>query len=161
MTKPNRQGAVGALLDIYEQAIAGFKKPIEDIPDNALKIITDPNTADENCKSVQTILSHVVHAGYGYATSIHNLKGDKMVRPEKTFHLTIKEYAEDLDKVFSFTENIFKELKDHELEQYDEALKIKTGWGQAYDIEQLTEHAIVHIFRHKRQIERIKLNGLI
>jgi hypothetical protein len=37
-----RQGAVGALLDIYEQAISDLKKVIENIPDNALTIITDP-----------------------------------------------------------------------------------------------------------------------
>ena len=30
-----RQGAIGALLDIYEQTISDFKKVTEDIPDNA------------------------------------------------------------------------------------------------------------------------------
>ncbi len=92
MTKIYRQGAVGALLDIYEQSILDFKKVIEDIPDNALTVIIDPQTTDENCKSIQTILSHVVHSGYGYATSIHNLKGYNNPRPGKTYHLTIKEY---------------------------------------------------------------------
>ena len=154
--KTYRQGAVGALLDIYEQAISDFKKVIEDIPDDALTIITDSQTTDENCKSVQSILSHVAHSGYGYATSIHNLKGNNITRPAKTFHVTLKEYAEDLTNVFAYTENIFKEINDNELEQFDNSLKIKTGWGQWYDIEQMTEHAIVHILRHKRQIERIK-----
>ena len=70
-----RQGAVGALLDIYEQAISDLKKVIEVIPDKAMTIITDRQTTDENCKSIQAILSHVVSAGYGYATSIHNLRG--------------------------------------------------------------------------------------
>ena len=57
----------------------------------------------------------------------------------------------------------FSEINDDELEQFDDALKIKTGWGQLYDIEQLTEHAIVHILRHRRQIEKFKiiLSGLI
>ena len=153
-----RQGAVGALLDIYEQAISDLKKVIEDIPDNALTIIIDPQTTDENCKSFQAILSHVVHAGYGYATSIHNQKGHNSRRPGKTFHLTIKEYFEDLANVFIYTENIFKEIKDTELEQSDNSLKIKTALGQLYDIEQLAEHAILHILRHKRQIEKFKCN---
>ncbi len=155
-----RQGAVGALLDIYEQAISDLKKVIENIPDNALTIITDPQTTDENCKSIQTILSHVVHSGYGYATNIHNLKGYNIKRPDKTFHLTIKEYLEDLTNVSTYTENIFKEIKDYELEQFDDSLKIKTPWGQLYDTEQMTEHAIVHILRHKRQIDKIKSNSL-
>src|SRR4030095_15311512 len=113
-----RPGAVGALLDVYEQAITSFKKVIEDIPDDALTIIIDPQTTDENCKSFQAILSHVVHAGYGYATGIHNLKGNNLKRPEKTFHSTTGEYLQDLAGVFTFTETIFKEIKDSELEQF-------------------------------------------
>ena len=27
-------------------------------------------------------------------------------------------------------------------------------WRQQYDVEQLFEHAIVHVLRHRRQIER-------
>ena len=163
MAKIYREGATGALLAEYERSIAHLKKVIEDIPDNALTIIADPATTDENCRSIQTVLSHVVHSGYGYATSINNLKGPAMVRPAKIFHLTIKEYLDDLTSVFSFTENIFSKFKDDELEQFDDSLKIKTAWGQLYDIEQLTEHAIVHILRHRRQIEKFKiiLSGLI
>jgi uncharacterized damage-inducible protein DinB len=157
MAKTYRQGAIGALLDIYQEAISDFKKIIENIPDNALTIIIDPHTTDENCKSIQTVLSHIVHSGYGYATNIHNLKGNNTTRPDKIFHLTIKEYSEDLTNVFNYTEKIFKEFKDNELEQFDNSLKIKTGWGQFYDIEQMMEHAIVHILRHKRQIEKFKL----
>jgi hypothetical protein len=160
MTKNYRLGAVGALLDIYEQAIIDFKKVIEDIPDTALTIITDPDTTDENCKSIQTILSHVVSSGFSYASSIHNLKRGNIKRQEKKYHLTIKEYLQDLTNVFLFTENIFKEVNDDELEQFDNSLKIKAGWGQLYDIEQITEHAIVHILRHKRQIEKIKRDVL-
>lgn len=156
MEEINRQGAVGALLDLYEGVLSNFRKVIEDVPDNALTIIIDTKTTDENCKSIQTILSHVVSCGYGYATSIHNLKGLHIRRPEKTFHLTINEYSEDLTDVFTYTENVFKEIKDSELEQFDNSLKIKTGWGQLYDIEQMAEHAIVHILRHTRQIEKIK-----
>ena len=73
-----RQGAVGALLDIYEQAIADLKEAIKTIPDQALIDIIDTQTRDENCKSIQTILSHVVHSGFGYAASIHNLKGNNI-----------------------------------------------------------------------------------
>ena len=34
-------------------------------------------------------------------------------------------------------------------------------WGVLYNLEQLLEHAIVHILRHRRQIERFKVQGLI
>ncbi|CAI2767191.1 DinB family protein [Flavobacterium collinsii] len=156
----NRPGAVGALLDIYEQAILDLKNVITSIPDNVLANIIDEKTTNEDCKSIQAILSHVVSSGYSYAISIHNLKGHNMQRPDKIFHVTIAEYLKDLTNVILFTESVFREIKDDELEQFDDSLKIKTGWGQLYDIEQLTEHAIVHILRHKRQIEKIKSSQL-
>ena len=160
MTRSFRKGAIGALLDEYEKAISALKEVIRTIPDHALTIITDPHTADDNCRSVQTILSHVVSSGYGYATSIHNLHGHQLERPAKSFRLRVSEYMEDLDQVFIFTEKILSAFKDEELEQMDNALKIKAGWGQVYDIEQMAEHAIVHVLRHRRQIERIKLQQL-
>ncbi|HEX9150847.1 MAG TPA: DinB family protein [Flavobacterium sp.] len=156
----NRQGAVGALLDVYEQAILDFKKVIEDIPDTILTRIIDPETTDMNCKSIQSILSHMVNSGYGYAIYIHNLKGHNMERPEKAFHITIKEYLEDFNKLIVYTENVFKDIEDTELEQLYESKKIVTSWKQRYDIEQLMEHAIVHILRHQRQIEKLKRNLL-
>jgi uncharacterized damage-inducible protein DinB len=156
-----RQGAAGALLDLYEQAISDLKITIEKIPDHALTVITDHRTTDENCKTIQSILSHVVHSGYGYATYIHNSKSNNIVRPEKAFHVTISKYIEDLTDVFNYTENIFKEIKDDELEQTDASLKIKSGWGQLYDIEQMMEHAIVHVLRHNRQIANIIQRKLV
>jgi uncharacterized damage-inducible protein DinB len=119
-------------------------------------VIIDVQTADENCRSVQGILTHVVSSGFGYATSIHNLKGHGKQRPVKIFHLSVKEYQDDLNAVLTFTEDVLKEFNDQELEQLDNSLKIKTGWGQLYDLEQLMEHAIVHILRHRRQLEKIK-----
>ena len=157
MTKNYRQGAIGALLDEYERAISDLKKVIAAIPDNAITIIVDPNTNDDNCRSVQTVLTHVVHSGYGYATSIHNLKGHNSVRPAKTVHTTVSQYVDDLTNVFAFTEKIFGAFTDNELEEFDNALKIKAGWGQLYDIEQMMEHAIVHILRHRRQLEKFKI----
>lgn len=154
--KTYRTGAIGALLDIYEQAISELKTIIEDIPDDVLVIITDPNTANEDCRSVQSILSHVLHSGFGYSTSIHNSKGYKVTRPAKILHLTTQQYLTDLTSLFAYTEAVLNTLKDTDLEQLDNNLKMLTGWSQLYDIEQLMEHAIVHILRHKRQIEKMK-----
>jgi uncharacterized damage-inducible protein DinB len=156
----NRQGAVGALLDIYEQTISDLKNVIKDISDNDLTKILDEKTTNEDCRSIQTILTHVVSSGYSYAISIHNYKENNVERPEKILRLTIAEYLNDLTDVFAFTENVFKEIKDDELEQPVNSLKMQTSWGQCYDIEQITEHAIVHILRHKRQIERMKRDKL-
>jgi hypothetical protein len=156
MNKTSRIGAVGALLDIYENVILELKDVIEAIPDKVLPTIVDFKTADENCKSIQTILSHVVYAGYGYATSVHNHRGYNVVRPERLLHLTLEGYLADLSNLFTYTETIYKGINDSELEQFENSLKIMTSWGQVYDIEQLAEHAIVHVLRHTRQIKKFK-----
>ncbi|MDX1940766.1 MAG: hypothetical protein SFU99_09460, partial [Saprospiraceae bacterium] len=47
---------------------------------------------------------------------------------------------------------------------FEDVLKheIKAFWGQVFDLEQMLEHAIVHILRHRRQIERflLKMNAV-
>lgn len=150
-----RQGATGALLDIYEQAMSDFKDLVQQLPDAALFTIIKAPVFDKNCESIQAILTHVVYAGFGYACSIHRLKYPETGRPERKFNLTVKEYLKDLTSVFIYTENIFREIEEKELQEHNNASKIKTGWGQLYDTEQLMEHAIVHLLRHQLQIEKI------
>jgi len=112
---------------------------------------------DENCRSIQTILTHVVSSGYGYAVYIQNSRGVNSIRPEKRSNPTVQDYIKDLEEMFRFTINVFENIGDDELEQGDDSHKIQTGWGQRYDIEQLMEHAIVHVLRHRRQIEKFNL----
>ena len=59
----------------------------------------------------------------------------------------------ELDKMLNYTniQLIDKyELPLEEIEQWS----FDSRWGVTYNIEQLLEHAIVHILRHRRQIER-------
>ncbi|MCB2408789.1 DinB family protein [Hymenobacter lucidus] len=156
MTRTFRTGAIGALLDEYERAIADLRAAIAPIPNAALPRIIDARATDESCRSIQAILTHVVSSGYGYATSIHNLKGPARTRPAKALLPTIDAYRQALTEVFAFTEQVFQGFSDQDLEQLDPTRKIRTGWGQLYDIEQLMEHAIVHILRHRRQLEKIR-----
>ena len=157
MIKTFRAGAIGALLDEYEKAISELQKVINDLSNEELIKIVDSITTDANCKSIQTILSHVIRSGYGYAIYIQNLKEHKTDHPKSSFHLSVKDYQKDLDDVFSFTIDTFKNINDIEVDQFDDSKKIITSWGQVYNIEQIVEHAIVHILRHRRQIEKFKL----
>jgi uncharacterized damage-inducible protein DinB len=150
-----RNHAIDAILDIYLGVISSFKETISTIPDSKLTNIIFPESTNA-CESIQNILSHVVHSGFGYATSIHNSKGNDLIRQEETFHLTVEQYIKDLTEMFNYTEKILLNFTDEELEQHDPSLKITTNWGQLYDIEQLMEHAITHVMRHERQIARIQ-----
>ncbi len=157
MTKTYRQGAIGALLDEYERAIADLQQTIADFSDNELIVIIDNKTADPRCKSVQAILSHVVRSGYGDAIYIRQLFGEKVDFPDEVLRLTVDDYNTDLNNFFAFVTETFANIKDNQLEEFDNNKKINTSWGQVYDIEQITEHAIVHILRHRRQIEKFKI----
>ena len=157
MIKTYRPGAVGALLDEYEKAIFELQQVINVISDQELIKIVDSITIDINCKSIQTILSHVVRSGYTYAIYIRNLGGQKIDYPKSLFHFSIKDYQKDLNDVLIFTTETLNTINNNQLEQLDNSKKIITSWGQVYDIEQIMEHAIVHILRHRRQIEKFKL----
>lgn len=150
-------GAIGALLDEYERAISELKFVIQDIEANDLEKIIDHQTSDIDCKSIQSILSHVVSAGYTYVISIRKNLGEDIDYIDKQILPTSNDYLMALDKMFAFNEQLFLDHPNITLEEYDSSKKIKVRWGQLYDVEQLMEHAIVHILRHRRQIERFKL----
>ena len=67
IAKTYRTGAVGALMDEYERAAAELVSILEKITDEEFERIRDTKTQDEDCRSIQTIMRHVIRAGYGYA----------------------------------------------------------------------------------------------
>src|SRR6266850_7211181 len=64
MTQIFRKGAVGALMDEYERAAAELSELVSRVNDEEFEIIRDPRTQDEACRSIQTVVNHVVRAGY-------------------------------------------------------------------------------------------------
>jgi hypothetical protein len=157
MTKIYRKGAIGALLDEYERAILDLSHTIDDITNNELIAIADPVTTDTSCVSVQSVLAHVVNSGYAYALYIKQLSNKSLDFPDEIFRTNVSDYQKDLRDFFVFTEATFQNITDNQLEESDNIKKIVTSWGQVYDIEQITEHAIVHVLRHRRQLERFKI----
>ena len=148
------QGAIGALLDEYEKANAELIALVQTIKDSQLSIVVDPNTQDHDCRSIQSILTHVISAGYNYVIAIRNHQGENLTYREKTLLNSIKDYTENLQKMFDYNVALFEDYPKIKLESYKAEDKILTKWNQQYDVEQLMEHAIVHILRHRRQIER-------
>ena len=150
-----RKGVIGALLDEYQNAINDLKKTISDINEKDLKITADRKTSNKDCVSIQSVLTHVILCGYNYMTMIDIHKGNSDTPwPKRIYFDTIEEYNAGLDIMFHHTVKAFKSITESEMYQPDPAKKILTGWGQLYDYEQLMEHAIVHISRHRRQIQK-------
>ncbi len=155
--KYRNNGAIGALLDEYERSINELKQVILNLTTYELTNIVDHETSDTDCRSIQSILSHVVESGYTYVIEIRKSLGENINYIRKELFSSTKEYADALEKMFAYNEKLFEDYPKIKLEEFDSDGKFKVRWGQKYDLEQMYEHAIVHILRHRRQIERFKL----
>lgn len=62
--------AIGALLDEYERSIQQLKVLLTDVSDEELITIVDANTNNLDCRSIQSILTHVFAASYNYIVEI-------------------------------------------------------------------------------------------
>lgn len=156
MNKTYRKGAVGAMMDEYERAAAEFRSLIAGLTEEQYARIVDSKTTDENCRSVQTVMSHVVFAGYGYANYIREAFLITKSSPKRR-QLAQGEALKEFDSMLAYTE-VTLDSKWEMPEDEITAVAMTVHWGPAYDLEQLLEHAIVHILRHRRQIDRWKLD---
>ena len=79
-------GTIRTLLDEYKKAVNELIAVIKPLSSNEILIIRDDKTTNENCRSIQTILTHVVYAGYGYTNFIETHFGsNEERRPKKLF----------------------------------------------------------------------------
>jgi len=144
---------ITALLGEYKKALDELIRVIKPLDDIRLAVVVDHETTDPDCKSIQTVLTHVVRSGYGYTVYIENFLGHNKTRPERVTLSSADQYIDQLNAVFEYCLNFFRNNPNLAIEEMDNSKKINVDWGQQYDIEQLMEHAIVHILRHRRQIE--------
>jgi uncharacterized damage-inducible protein DinB len=147
-----RKGAVGAMMDEYTRAAGQLSELLLKISDAEFERVRDLQSPDENCRSIQTIMRHVVRAGYGYAGSIRGAFGAEAKAQDVPLRMRL-EALDQLEAMLEYTVETLEgkwELSEDEIT----AVRIHSRWGVIYDLEQLLEHAIVHVLRHRRQIER-------
>lgn len=154
MSISKNKPAINALLHIYKNSLEELKETIKDISDTDLTVIVDKKTKNPSCVSVQSLLTHIIYCGYSYPVYIQNHKYSRSDKPPAAIiKNSVKDYIKEIDKMYKFNSDTFKDISDSELLQYDPDKKIKVYWGELYDYEQIMEHAIIHIYRHKLQIE--------
>lgn len=148
----NTQNIIVALLHEYSITFDALAKVVKDIDKETLVYIFDKKTKDLDCVSIQNILEHVCYSAYFYIEMIQKFKNLPVEKYNKEIRFNSStKYIEEFKKVLQFTENSLLLLNDHDFENPD---KLTTSWGQKYDLEQLIEHAIVHVMRHRWQIEK-------
>ena len=157
MTRRFRPGALGALFDEYERAAREFAASVTAVGDEQFAECLDADTVDDDCRSVQTVVRHVVSSGFGYATALRRHFGEEIDRPEVS--LAAKDVLlAQLDEMLRFTEETLVPHWDRPAIEIENA-RIVAPWGVIYDVEQLLEHAVVHVLRHRRQIEKLLQAG--
>ena len=151
MNKTYRNGAIGALTDEYEKALEELKTLLIKIPDAEFRKVYNTEV-DMDFQSVQNLVLHIIRSGYVYANHIRKRFGNSYIVPEIEITKTEQGIFE-LNKMFEYTVETFE---DKWLLTYDELMNtiIKTSWT-TYDLEAIIEHAIVHILRHRFQIEKM------
>ena len=140
------------MMDEYERAAAEFRAAVAGLTEEQYTRIVDAETADENCRSAQTIMSHLVAAGYGYGNYIRDAFSMEKDSPQKR-PLAHAESLTEFDSMLAYTVATLDgkwEMPEDEIT----AVSMPVHWGPTYDLEQLLEHAIVHILRHRRQIDK-------
>lgn len=150
-------GIISALMHEYRIAIDDFKQHLSGITPQQLTTIVDKHTANKDCTSVQAICTHVVYCGYNYITMMDiHLGNENSPWPERQYLNTVEEYNQALDTLLEKNIAFFENVANSQMQQYEPEQKLTTFWGQLYDFEQLMEHAIIHLYRHRRQIVEFK-----
>jgi hypothetical protein len=152
MSKTLRKGAVGAMMDEYERAAGELVRVLSGLDDAAWLQLRDAETEDPDCRTIQTVMRHVVRAGFGYANYIRKELGIPEGRSGAEL-VSVGEVAGEVDAMLTYMAETLDgrwTMSDDEIT----ALKMQVRWGPTYDLEQLLEHAIVHVLRHRRQVER-------
>ncbi len=148
-----RKGAIGSILDEYEKALFELKSVIKNVSGENYSITVEGE--DDHCCSIQVIINHVIRASYGYSKYIRDALSMNCL-PVEDKQISQAKISAEIDEMFAYTAAIF-EGKRQIIDKEMETIFFKTRWGVNYNIDQLLEHAIVHVLRHRRQIQKFIL----
>lgn len=150
---PGRRGAFGALMDEYARAAEEFCRVVEG---DAAAHFTAERPGVNELRSRRDVCAHVCGSARLYADLIRKVRGmDHIDRYDETPWCAdapgdVRRFLAD---TLRYTEDAVAGL-DELAEAEVQALVIHSQWVSTYDPESILEHAIVHVLRHRRQLER-------
>jgi len=150
------QGGLGAILDEYKKASEEYISVLNNVSQNDFVKIVDDKTTDEDCRSIQTITRHVIRSGYGYANYILNALNIFVDTTDanKMKIETSEDASNEIRKMLKFNIHNLYEVNREKVEANMFSIKFTTRWKEEFNFEQILEHAIVHVLRHRRQVEK-------
>jgi CRP-like cAMP-binding protein len=155
---PGSDGWVGALLDEYARAAGDLCRVVEALP--AEEFARERESADPDARSIRAVCEHVASAATGYAHYVRRMQGlpaplpgSPERRAERRDVPTPDALRPALAEALRGTEEAAEGLRSR-TEAELLAMTLKVSWGAVHDPESILEHAVVHLLRHRRQVER-------
>jgi hypothetical protein len=151
---PGLSGPFGALMDEYARAAEDFCRVVESF--DLARFDAERPSNNPNTVSPRAICLHVIGAAHRYAHYIRKARGVDFV---ERFEADPDELRSPQEVRTLLTEGIL--LMEETVEpllnatEHDiQALSFAVRWGPRYDPEMILEHAVCHLLRHRRQLER-------
>lgn len=151
---PVSQGATRALMDEYRRAAAEFCDVVERL--GAEAFVGERESDDPSCTSAREVVRHVCHAARHYAADLGRALDAGYAMPDWPDIEELREPSDvrpRLGAAIVHTVEVATRLESMSPQEVM-AARFQVSWGQMYDPEILLEHAIVHLLRHRRQLER-------
>jgi hypothetical protein len=154
LNRPGLPGQFGAIMDEYARAAHDFCGVVERVP--VARFAHARESADPDTVSIRAVCAHAVRAAHRYADYIRKRRGLPFV---EQFEFPMEGLASPDDvrprlaEALQYTEAALDGLYNTP-EKEVAALTFQVRWGPTYDPEMILEHAIVHLLRHRRQVER-------
>jgi hypothetical protein len=151
---PGLTGPFGALMDEYARAAEDFCRVAESF--DATRFDVERPSTNPNTVSPRAICLHVIGAAHRYAHYIRKARGVDFVERYDADPARLhspQDVRPLLAEGLLFAEETVEPLLKASEEQI-QALSFVVRWGPRYDPEMILEHAVCHLLRHRRQLER-------
>ena len=156
LDRPGESGPFGALMDEYARAADDFCRVIETIPLEGF--LRETPSDDPDTVSVRAVCLHAVAAAHRYADYIRHAREmpfvDRFELPPEAIESPAAVRV-GLAEMLRYTETSLAGW--YEDPAPAEKVTFTVRWGPTYDPEMILEHGIVHLLRHRRQVERWRL----
>lgn len=151
---PGRPGPFGALMDEYAHAAEDFCRVVETFDATRFGSTRAGNSAETI--SPRAVCLHVIGGAHRYAHYIRKARGVDFIEryePDPASLRAPRDVRPLLAEGTVLTEVTVEPLL-HAGEKEIQALSFIVRWGPRYDPEMIVEHAVCHLLRHRRQLER-------
>ena len=151
---PGLAGPFGALMDEYARAAGDFCRVVETF--DTARFVAERASDNPNTISPQAICAHACSAAHRYAHYSRKAQGVDFVERyelDRSMIASPQQVRGLLAEAMTFTEATVEPLLRATQEEIQN-MSFAVRWGPQYDPEMILEHAVCHLLRHRRQLER-------